>query len=465
MAGNDSDFERILTKKDLFVLAFGAMIGWGWIIQTGFWIDEAGVAGSVLGFVVGAVMVCVVGLIYGELTSAMPFVGGEHVYSFRALGPLWSFVCTWSLVLGYVGVVVFEVVALPSAMAFIVPGFNVLELWTVAGEPVYASWILVGGIGAIVMTGLNYRGVKPAAQFQTLLTLVIALAGVMLVIGSLFNGQTQPNPPLSDVGTAGVATVAIMTPFMFVGFDVIPQSAEEADVPPRVIGLLIPAAVSLAALFYVGVIWASGQAMPGVELVESPLPAAAAMETIFSSQLIGRIMALAGIAGILTSWNSFLLGASRAVFALADSGMIPRRINALHPEYNTPSTAIVLIGGLSIFAPLFGEQMLVWIVNASGLGLVVAWFLVVVSFLVLRYREPGLNRPLKLPFGYAFGAAGLVLTLGFIGLYLPGGPSALVWPYEWAIVLCWTLLGVVLYGITSTDSEIELADLEPSELE
>ncbi|WP_408957797.1 APC family permease [Natrinema sp. 74] len=465
MVEDTRSFERILTKRDLFVLAFGAMIGWGWIIQTGYWIDEAGVAGSVLGFVAGAIMVCIVGLIYGELASALPFVGGEHVYSHRALGPVGSFICTWSLVLGYVGVVVFEVIALPSALAYVVPGFNMIELWTIAGEPVYASWVLVGGLGAVVMTALNYRGVKPAAQFQTILALVIGLAGVTLVAGALLNGQSQPHPPLSDVGATGVATVAIMTPFMFVGFDVIPQSAEEADVPPRFIGLLIPASVTLAALFYIAVIWASGQAMPGAELADSSLPAAKAMEAIFNSQLIGRIMALAGIAGILTSWNSFLLGASRAVFALADSGMLPERIDTLHPKYNTPSTAVVLIGGLSVFAPLFGEQMLVWVVNAAGLGLVVAWFFVVVSFFVLRRREPELDRPLKLPYGYAFGTVALVLTLGFIGLYLPGGPSALVWPYEWGIVLFWALLGVALYSVSSTESDVDVTDLDTDQLE
>lgn len=448
-------FDRVLTKRDLFVLAVGAMIGWGWIIQTGYWIDEGGVDGAILAFVLGGVMVSVVGLIYGELASAMPYVGGEHVYSLRALGPFGSFVCTWALILGYVGVVVFEVIALPSALAYIVPGFNAVQLWTIAGEPVYATWVLVGGVGALVMTSLNYRGIRPAAQFQTILTLVIGLAGITLLIGAVTNGTSPSTPPSSGVGMSGVFTVAIMTPFMFVGFDVIPQAAGEADVSPRTLGIIIPVAVSVAALFYIAVIWASGQSMSGAQLVESPLPAAAAMERLFDSLLIGRIMAIAGIAGILTSWNSFLMGASRAVYALAESGMLPEPLSEIHPEHNTPKNALLLIGGLSVLAPLFGEQMLVWIVNASGLGLVLAWVLVTVSFFVLRRREPNLDRPLTLPYGRAFGVLAFLLTVFFVGLYLPGAPSALSWPFEWGIVLVWTLLGAGMYAISGTSSTHE----------
>ncbi|WP_435156209.1 APC family permease [Haladaptatus sp. DFWS20] len=444
-------FERVLSRRDIFVLAVGAMVGWGWIIQSGYWINEGGVDGSILAFVLGGLMVSVVGLIYGELASAMPYVGGEHIYSLRALGSFGSFVCTWALVLGYVGVVVFEVVAFPSALAYIVPGFNAIQLWTVAGEPVYATWVLVGGVGAIVMTFLNYRGVRPAAQFQTLLTVVIGLAGITLIIGAVTNGTSPSSPPLGGVGVAGVFTVAIMTPFMFVGFDVIPQAAGEADVSPRTLGILIPIAVGVAALFYIAVIWASGQSMAASQLVESSLPAAAAMESLFDSLLIGRIMALAGIAGILTSWNSFLLGASRAVYALAESGMLPESLSEIHPEHNTPKNALLLIGGLSVFSPLFGEQMLIWIVNASGLGLVLAWFLVVISFFVLRRREPNMNRPLKLPYGRAFGALALILTMFFVGLYLPGAPSALTWPFEWGIIVFWTLFGACMY-VFSGDS-------------
>ncbi|MGB9958734.1 APC family permease (plasmid) [Haloferax prahovense] len=449
-----SKFERVLTKRDIFVLAFGAMIGWGWIIQSGYWINVGGVTGSLFAFMLGGTMVAVVGLIYGELASAMPFVGGEHVYSMRALGPIGSFVCTWALILGYVGVVVFEVIALPSALAYIVPGFNAIQLWTIAGEPVYLTWVLVGGVSAIVMTYLNYRGVRPAAQFQTLLTLVIALAGITLIIGAVANGTTPSSPPFGGIGLTGVFTVAIMTPFMFVGFDVIPQAAGEADIDPKTLGLLIPLAVGFATLFYIAVIWASGQSMPGAALVESSLPASAAMETLFSSVLIGRIMALAGIAGILTSWNSFMLGASRAIYALAESGMLPEKLGVVHPEHNTPTNALLLIGVLSVFSPLFGRQMLIWIVNAAGLGLVFAWVLVVISFLLLRRREPEMDRPLKLPYGRAVGAVALVMTLFFLGLYLPGAPSALSWPYEWGLLLFWVALGVGLYAFSeNTDAE------------
>ncbi|MFD1562542.1 APC family permease [Haloarchaeobius amylolyticus] len=454
----DGKFSRVLTKRDVFVLAFGAMVGWGWIIQSGYWINEGGVTGSILAFVLGSFMVAVVGLIYGELASSMPFVGGEHVYSMRALGPIGSFICTWSLILGYVGVVVFEVVAFPSALAYVVPGFNAIPLWSVAGQTVYGTWVLVGGVGAIVMTYLNYKGVQPAAQFQTILTLVIGLAGLTLAIGAVANGHSTSTPPFADSGMAGVLTVAIMTPFMFVGFDVIPQAAGEADVSERTLGLLIVASVSVAALFYILVIWASGRALAGSVLVESPLPAAAAMEALFSSATIGKIMALAGIAGILTSWNSFLLGGSRAIYALAESGMLPETLATVNPETNTPSRALALIGGLSVLSPLFGEQMLIWIVNAGGFGIVVAWVMVVISFLVLRVREPEMNRPLKIPGGKAVGVLGLGLTLGFTAMYLPGAPSALQWPFEWGIIFVWVVLGIGLVSqsrLSSGASQVE----------
>lgn len=85
----DSKFERVLSKKDIFAIAFGAMIGWGWVVMAGDWIKGAGTLGSIMAFIIGGIMVLFVGLTYAELTAAMPQCGGEHVFSLRALGKKW----------------------------------------------------------------------------------------------------------------------------------------------------------------------------------------------------------------------------------------------------------------------------------------------------------------------------------------------------------------------------------------
>ena len=98
----NSKFNRVLGKWDIFTLSFGAMIGWGWVVLTSDWILKAGVMGAIFAFLIGGIVVAFVGLTYSELTSAMPKVGGEHVFSYRGLGLNASFLCTWVIIItGY----------------------------------------------------------------------------------------------------------------------------------------------------------------------------------------------------------------------------------------------------------------------------------------------------------------------------------------------------------------------------
>ena len=130
----DGHFVRVIKRKEVLALAFGAMIGWSWVALTGNWIDSAGSIGAVLAFAIGGIAVVLVGLTYAELASAMPQVGGEHVYSYRALGRTASFICTWAILLGYVSVVAFEAVALPTVVDYLSPGFSRGYLWTLMGR-------------------------------------------------------------------------------------------------------------------------------------------------------------------------------------------------------------------------------------------------------------------------------------------------------------------------------------------
>ncbi len=442
---SDGKFRRVLKAREVLALAFGAMIGWGWVVLTGGWIESAGSLGAMLAFVIGGTAVVLIGLTYAELASAMPLTGGEHVYSHRALGMGGSFFCTWAIILGYVSVVAFEAVALPTVIEHLFPNYKLGYLWTVAGWEVYFTWALVGVAGAVVMTWVNIRGIEASAFLQKIVTLMIMLVGVMLATGSLFSGDAGNLEPLFDNGMKGLLAVVIMTPFMFVGFDVIPQAAEEIDLPFRQIGRILVLSVVMAVAWYLFMILAVGLMMTPAETAASTLATADAMSAAFGGAWAGKLLVIAGIGGILTSWNAFLVGGSRAVYAMAHAKMLPDFLGHLHPRYNTPVNAILLVGGLSLIAPLFGRKALVWLVDAGGLGIVVAYATVAVSFLVLRRREPEMDRPFRVRHGELVGAAALILSLGIVLLYLPGSPAALIWPYEWLIVLAWVVLGLGFY--------------------
>ena len=445
---NRGELRRVLKGFDVLALGFGAMIGWGWIVLAGGWVLDAGSLGAVAAFFFGGIAMVLIGLIYAELASAMPRVGGEHVYSHKALGDVGSFVCTWAIVFGYASVVAFEAVALPTVVEYLAPNYKVGFLWTIAGGEVYASWVAVGVAGALLMTWVNCIGVRTAALLQKLVILLIFAAGFLFFTGSLFTGSGATMEPLFTDGVNGVFLVVIMVPFMFVGFDVIPQAAEEINLPFRQIGLLIVFSVSMAVLWYMLIVLGLSRVLDSAELANAELGVPEAMNAIFGGAWAGNLMILAGVAGILTSWNAFLVGGSRAVYALARSGMLPKFLGRLHPKYNTPVNAVLLIGGASALAPLLGRESLVWFVNAGGLGIVIAYSMVALSFLVLRRKFPDMHRPWKLPLGEFFGGAALILSLGIMVLYFPGSPAALLWPQEWLLFAVWMVGGFALFGFT-----------------
>ena len=229
----DVNFQRILGRWDILALAFGAMVGWGWVVLAGTQLREGGMMGAALAFLLGGFAVFLISLTYAELCSAMPMTGGEHIYSYRALGPTGSFTCTWAIVLGYITVVAFEAVALPTVLDYLLPNYAVGDLWTVAGWDVKLTWALTGAVGAIFMTWVNYRGISFSAALQKIFVAFLALVGVLLIVGSFVSGEAANTQPLFVNGAGGFMTVMVMIPFLLVGFDVIPQAAEEIDLSPQ----------------------------------------------------------------------------------------------------------------------------------------------------------------------------------------------------------------------------------------
>lgn len=442
----ESKFERVLGRREVFALSFGAMIGWGWVVLAGLWIQRAGTLGAMAAFVLGGLMILFVGLAYAELTSAMPKCGGEHVFTMRAMGKQGSFLCTWAIIVGYVSVVSFEAVAFPTVLTYLFPNFLQGYMYTVAGFDVYASWVAVAIITSIFITGLNYVGAKPAAILNTVLTFVIAAIGIILIAGSAVSGEVANTQPLISDGMKGIMTVAIMTPFMFVGFDVIPQAAEEINIPFRKIGRVLVFSILMAILWYVVIILAVSLMMTDAEINASTLVTADAMKKAFgNSDLAAQVLVIGGIAGVITSWNSFFIGGSRAMYSLAESKMLPHFLSKLHPRYKTPYGAVLLIGIISCIVPFFGRAMMVWVTDAGSFACVVAYFMVSVSFLMLRKKEPHMARPYFIRHGNVVGSLAVFMSAGMLLLYMPTMPSGLVFE-EWVIVAAFAILGAVFYA-------------------
>lgn len=400
MEQKKSEFNKVLNAWDVLVIAFGAMIGWGWVVSTGGWIEKGGVLGAAIGFVIGGIMIFFVGMTYAELTAAMPQCGGEHVFSYKAMGSTGSFICTWMIILGYVSVACFEACAFPTIITYLWPGFLKGYLYTVAGFDIYASWLIVAIVVAFLIMMINIIGAKTAAILQTVLTCIIGGAGILLIIASVINGTVDNLDGQMFAGSSAglnvkaIIGVAALSPFYFIGFDVIPQAAEEINVPAKI---------------------------------------------------MAKVIIVGGMCGIVTSWNSFMLGGSRAMYSMAESYMIPKFFAKLHPKHKTPINALILIGSLTMLAPFAGRKMLVWISDAGNFGCCVAYCMVALSFIILRKKEPDMPRPYKVPAYKFFGTMAVIMSGFMVAMYcIPGSGGTLI-VQEWGIVLAWCALGVVFF--------------------
>ncbi|WP_051280517.1 APC family permease [Anaerovorax odorimutans] len=442
MSTQNQTLEKSFSTKDVLAMAFGTMIGWGWIMLSGQWAADAGMVGAIIAYVVGALLCVFVGLTYAELTPAIPCTGGGVVFSYRAMGYWPAVIAGLATAFAYLGVAAWEGPAFATAVNYVFPIPSIGFLWNIGGYDIYASWALVAIIASIVITIVNIKGAKQAAIFQTIATAGIICVGILFLSGGIAFGGTENVTPLIT-SFKGFSAVLLMVPAMFVGFDVIPQSAGEMNVPLKRIPIILILSICAAAIWYMLMIFATCMSAPAAVRMEGTIPVADAMAFAFGNPVWGKICIIGAICGILTSWNGFLYGGARVLFALANAKMLPAFLGKIHPKHHTPVNAIILCGVISTFSCFLGKGALEWFVNASSFGVVIMYAMVVLSFIFLRVREPNMVRPYKVKYAKLVGVLAIGVSCFFAYMYLPMGPSPLA-PIEWSFVIGWFIFGLCL---------------------
>src|SRR5271165_1211138 len=252
-----SHLARKLRLTDYFTLAWGTMVGVGWLVVMDDWLLRGGALGALLGFAVGGAVLFPIGWVYGRLVAAMPDAAGEIAYTAAAFSRPVSFATGWMMMLAYFIVCPWEAVAVGRIAGYIFPQLDSLEFYRVAGRPVYLPHLLIGlGLTAL-LTVLNYRGIRLSATFQNWTSFgTLALFIVFVAVG-VSRGSPRNFPPLfTHTPLVSILLVIQIVPYFMTGFESVSKAAEESTPEFRAQGFLkaIWMAILIGILFYTTVI-------------------------------------------------------------------------------------------------------------------------------------------------------------------------------------------------------------------
>src|SRR5215470_3978017 len=221
---------RKLRLHDYFALAFGTMIGTGWLVLMDDWLGRGGPLGAILGFVLGGIVLLPVGYVYGQWVLRLPDAAGEAAYTAQVFPPVVSYFTGWVMLLSYFIVCPWEAVALGKIAAYIFPGLDSIEVYRIAGEPVFLYRLLLGVGLTVFLTFINYRGVRLSANFQKLMTSAVILLFLMLVAISGVRGSAPHLQPLfRTTPLVSILLTLQIVPYFITGFESVPKYAEEAS--------------------------------------------------------------------------------------------------------------------------------------------------------------------------------------------------------------------------------------------
>ena len=258
MAEKRTKLKKSMGPGSIWAVAVGSIIGWGCFIQGGLWTQRAGGPLPLfLGFLVGGLLMIVVGYSYSYMIAKFPVAGGEFAYAYKGFGRTASYICGWMLSLGYLSIVALNATALPVLASYLFPGvFNRGYLYTIAGYDVYMGEVALSLFFIVLFGIMNYRGAKSVGNLQLAMVLIMCAAVAVSVAGTVLTGSFDAANLAPAYGAGGKSfgggfvSILALAPFLYVGFDCIPQAAEEYDFPPQKCKMLIISALIVGALIY-----------------------------------------------------------------------------------------------------------------------------------------------------------------------------------------------------------------------
>ncbi len=440
-----STLARKLRATDYFTLGWGTMVGVGWLVVMDDWLLRGGALGALLGFAIGGVLLLSIGWVYGKLVIAMPDAAGEIAYTSAVFPRAISYATGWMMTLAYFIVCPWEAVAVGRIAAYIIPGLDSVELYRVAGRPVYLAHLVVGMGLTALLTILNYRGVRLSATFQNWTSFGTLALFVIFVGLGVSRGSPANFPPLfTHTPIVSILLVIQIVPYFMTGFESVGKAAEEASPDFRARGFFraIWTAIFTGIFFYSSIVAAVAYVAPWRPLIGEKFMTAVAFQQAVGSRWIVNIILAAALLSLFKCFNGNFVAASRLLFALGRRSMVSPRAGTIHPQFQTPSVAVLCVGITTGVCMLLGDAILVPITEVGSVACAIGWAAACAACLALSHSRPEI---IKLTVAEkSLAAFGLIVAIAMALMkVIPSVPGHFT-AYEWLALGIWSLLGAIV---------------------
>lgn len=480
MNENKTVLKRQLSPAHVWALAFGCVVGWGSFINPGKkFLPNSGVAGTAIAMVLGALVMIIIAFSYAYMVPKYPKAGGEFTFTKACFGKASAYLCGWFLVAAYLTNVPMN----STAIGLIVDGLDgTLDIlkwgfhYQVAGFDVWAGEMFFA-MGILILFGiLNILGVEKAGIIQTILAALLGGSVLTLTIAALISSKAslanmapwwgfqkaeaaaalaEETYVSADVfahqGAGGISSAILSTfaiaPWAFVGFDTIPQAAEEFKFPYKKVSLIMVVAILFGCFVYTANNTIAAAALENwpdliVESSSTPwllLTAAERLLGLPGKILVGTAVSCAVLSGIM----GFYLASSRLMYSMSRDGYLPRWFGVIDEKRRTPKNALLFSIVISLSGPILGREALGWFVDMSAIGASIGYFFTCACALVTmkKYRDGTSFLKSAALFGTGISVLFMILQL----IPIPGLSGVHFCTESYLLLLVWAGIGAVFY--------------------
>ena len=464
-AANDQSLKRALGPVNLTSLGIGGIIGAGIFVLTGHAAAQYAGPAIVLSFILAGIACAFAGLCYAEFASMIPISGSAYTYGYATLGEFVAWIIGWDLILEYLfaagtvavgwgGYVVsfLKDFGITIPVAFTSAPYNHVTppdaQWWNLWQLFVKGWVSTGAVLNVpamiivgVITILLIIGIKESANFNNFivaLTLAVILTFIGVGVAYINKANWHPFVPVMDAagnfGWHGILRAAGVIFFAYIGFDAVSTAAQESKNPQRNMPIGLLASLGICTVLYIAVSLVLTGVVNYTQL-NVPAPIAVAVSTLGPKlawlTFFIKIGAIAGLSSVILV---MMLAQARIFYTMSKDGLLPPIFSIVHPKFRTPWLSQLLTGAVAmLIAGLFPIGLLGELVS---IGTLLAFAIVCTGIFVLRFTDPKLARPFRVPAFWLVAPLGV----GFCFFLMSGLPAD-----TWARLIVWMVIGLVVY--------------------